>query len=124
MPYFDGTGPFDGHMTGKGRGYCMIRIPDGNEQPMEGFVGLGGRELTSAPFGPFGYGASRYRHRGGSYPWAQFSHRNSPRHWKPDGEAGREAQLRVLEFQAERIESILDITRKRIRKLETEPKTE
>jgi hypothetical protein len=47
MPGFDGTGPRGrGPFTGRGEGYCAIRLPaPGSEQPAEGFAGEGGRPV-------------------------------------------------------------------------------
>lgn len=42
MPGFDGTGPrSEGPMTGRGEGYCAIRLPEGG-QPAFGHAGLQG----------------------------------------------------------------------------------
>ena len=42
MPGFDGTGPQgQGPMTGRGEGYCAVRIPDCGE-PSYGYAGLQG----------------------------------------------------------------------------------
>jgi hypothetical protein len=44
MPGFDGTGPRgQGPLTGGGRGYCVVRLPDHPAQPAVGFAGLMGR---------------------------------------------------------------------------------
>ena len=61
MPNLDGTGPQGkGPMTGRGRGYCVLR--ESNDEPgqMQGFAGLGGipvgvefpdrKEVTEMPF--------------------------------------------------------------------------
>jgi len=46
MPGFDGTGPRgQGPMTGKAGGFCLLSIPDANDQPQRGFVGLAGNPL-------------------------------------------------------------------------------
>jgi len=43
MPGFDGTGPQgQGPLTGRGEGYCAVRLPDGPEQPAYGYAGLQG----------------------------------------------------------------------------------
>jgi hypothetical protein len=42
MPRFDGTGPQgQGLMTGRGEGYCAVRLP-GPGQPSSGYAGLQG----------------------------------------------------------------------------------
>ena len=42
MPGFDGTGPRGlGPMTGRGEGYCAIKIPESGEPPY-GYAGLQG----------------------------------------------------------------------------------
>ncbi len=39
MPGFDGTGPRgQGAMTGGGRGYCVMPVNDGKEQPGQGVL--------------------------------------------------------------------------------------
>jgi hypothetical protein len=43
MPRFDGTGPQgQGPLTGRGEGYCAVRLPDGPGQPAQGYAGLQG----------------------------------------------------------------------------------
>lgn len=44
VPGFDGTGPRgEGPLTGRGEGYCAIRLPDPvSRQPVFGFAGLAG----------------------------------------------------------------------------------
>jgi hypothetical protein len=47
MPSFDGTGPQgQGPMTGRGEGYCAIRIPDSGELPY-GYAGAQGAPIHS-----------------------------------------------------------------------------
>jgi hypothetical protein len=42
MPRFDGTGPRgQGPMTGRGEGYCAVKIPESGEAPY-GYAGLRG----------------------------------------------------------------------------------
>jgi hypothetical protein len=42
MPGFDGTGPRgQGPMTGRGEGYCAVRLPDSGEPPY-GYAGVQG----------------------------------------------------------------------------------
>jgi hypothetical protein len=49
MPRFDGTGPQgQGPMTGRGEGYCAVRLPDEPEQPAYGYVGLQGTPVQMA----------------------------------------------------------------------------
>jgi len=43
MPRFDGTGPQgQGPLTGRGEGYCAVRLPDEPGQPAYGYAGLQG----------------------------------------------------------------------------------
>jgi len=43
MPGFDGTGPQgQGPLTGRGEGYCAVRLPDEAGQPAYGYAGLQG----------------------------------------------------------------------------------
>lgn len=44
MPGFDGTGPRgEGPMSGRGEGYCAVKLPDEPGQPAYGYAGLQGR---------------------------------------------------------------------------------
>lgn len=46
MPGFDGTGPRgQGPMSGQGRGFCMMRIPDDPGQVPAGYAGKAGRPV-------------------------------------------------------------------------------
>jgi hypothetical protein len=46
MPGFDGTGPRGaGPMTGRGEGYCAIRLPDEPGRPAYGYAGLEGKPV-------------------------------------------------------------------------------
>ncbi len=50
MPGRDGTGPRGrGPMTGRGEGYCVLRIPDDPEQSWTGLAGRLGRPVTIPP---------------------------------------------------------------------------
>jgi hypothetical protein len=66
MPGFDGTGPQgQGPLTGRGGGYCVLRVSGAKTPRLEGLVGLAGapvsssnanaiereREVISMPFG-------------------------------------------------------------------------
>jgi hypothetical protein len=53
MPRFDGTGPQgQGPMTGRGEGYCAVRLPDEPEQSAYGYAGLQGTPVqTGSPAG-------------------------------------------------------------------------
>ena len=54
MPGFDGTGPCGiGPMTGRGRGFCILRVPDEPDQPLNGFVGRAGWPMPSPAATPF-----------------------------------------------------------------------
>ncbi len=47
MPGFDGTGPRgNGPITGGGRGFCMLKMPDTANEPITGFAGLSGRPVA------------------------------------------------------------------------------
>jgi hypothetical protein len=50
VPRFDGTGP-QGHgpLTGRGEGYCAVRLPDEPEQPAHGYAGLQGTPIQAGP---------------------------------------------------------------------------
>jgi len=53
MPGYDGTGPKGrGPMTGRGSGYCMLKIPRTQGEPQTGFAGLSGRPVTLLPDSP------------------------------------------------------------------------
>lgn len=44
MPRFDGTGPLGkGPMTGRGAGFCILRVTKQNPDHPDGFVGLQGK---------------------------------------------------------------------------------
>jgi len=46
MPEHDGTGPKGrGPMTGRGRGHCMLKIPQTSNEPLTGFVGRSGQPV-------------------------------------------------------------------------------
>jgi hypothetical protein len=50
MPRFDGTGPQgQGPMTGRGEGYCAVRLPDEPERPAYGYAGLQGTPVQMGP---------------------------------------------------------------------------
>ncbi|MEW6443773.1 MAG: DUF5320 domain-containing protein [bacterium] len=43
MPGFDGKGPRGlGPMSGRGHGFCMLKIQPGSPEPVTGFAGLAG----------------------------------------------------------------------------------
>jgi hypothetical protein len=47
MPRFDGTGPKGrGPMSGSGRGFCLMRMPETPGEAATGFAGLAGRPVT------------------------------------------------------------------------------
>ena len=47
MPGFDGTGPQgQGPMTGRGEGYCAVKIPESGQAPY-GYAGLQGTPVRS-----------------------------------------------------------------------------
>jgi hypothetical protein len=50
MPGYDGTGPRGrGPMTGRGGGYCMLKIPQSYDEPQTGFAGVSGKAVTLLP---------------------------------------------------------------------------
>ena len=66
MPGFDGTGPLgQGPMTGRGQGFCVLKVSDENPGEVRGFAGLQsvpvgrkvenfeniGKEVINMPFG-------------------------------------------------------------------------
>ncbi len=69
MPVFDGTGPRgQGPMTGRGEGYCAIRLPDpASRQVSYGYAGRAGVPVRLGLRARLGLGASRRRggRRGG-----------------------------------------------------------
>jgi hypothetical protein len=71
MPGFDGTGPRGkGPMTGRARGYCVLRESENESSHIQGFAGVQGtpvdvkfpegREVTDMPFGS-GTGPAAFR---------------------------------------------------------------
>ena len=55
MPGYDGTGPKGlGPMTGRGSGYCLLKIPSSPDEPQAGFVGLSGKPVALLPRIPRG----------------------------------------------------------------------
>jgi hypothetical protein len=76
MPGFDGTGPLGrGPLTGRARGYCVLRESNDESNHVQGFAGVQGtpvevelpegKEVTDMPFGdgtgPAGLGPMRGR---------------------------------------------------------------
>ena len=50
MPKGNGTGPLgQGPMTGRGMGYCVLKLPEGGGTP-HGFAGAAGRPVRWRPF--------------------------------------------------------------------------
>lgn len=46
MPKYDGTGPKGfGPMTGRGLGFCMLRIPRDESEPVTGYAGESGHPV-------------------------------------------------------------------------------
>jgi len=47
MPGFDGKGPFgQGPMTGRGRGYCVLRTSEDSPGRVDGLAGINGRPVA------------------------------------------------------------------------------
>jgi hypothetical protein len=66
MPGFDGTGPQgQGPLTGRGEGYCAVRLPDEAGQPAYGYAGLQGTPVrlgSPAARPTFGARVARWLH--------------------------------------------------------------
>ncbi len=46
MPRFDGTGPLgEGPFSGRGEGYCAVKLPDAPGEPTVGYAGQQGRSV-------------------------------------------------------------------------------
>ena len=46
MPRFDGTGPLgQGPMTGRGRGFCVLQVPQEPGAPLTSIAGQAGRPI-------------------------------------------------------------------------------
>ena len=53
MPGHDGTGPKGlGPMTGRGGGYCLLKIPRIPSETKTGFIGLSGKPVALLPRKP------------------------------------------------------------------------
>ena len=51
MPRSDGNGPFgQGPMTGRCRGYCVLRSSKENPDQIDGFAGIGGKPVVKGDF--------------------------------------------------------------------------
>jgi hypothetical protein len=47
LPDFDGSGPRGyGPITGSGRGFCVLKMPDTANEPITGFAGWSGRPVA------------------------------------------------------------------------------
>jgi len=52
MPGCDGTGPKGrGPMTGRGGGYCLLKLPASKDEPLSGFAGRAGLPVRLWPDG-------------------------------------------------------------------------
>ena len=52
MPGYDGTGPKGrGPMTGRGGGYCILKLPGSPDEPLSGFAGQSGYPVRLWPDG-------------------------------------------------------------------------
>lgn len=52
MPGYDGTGPKGrGLMTGRGGGYCLLKLPGSPDEPLSGFAGRAGLPVRLWPDG-------------------------------------------------------------------------
>jgi len=50
MPGYDVTGPEGlGPLTGRGRGYCVLKVSGSQDETRIGFAGLSGRPITALP---------------------------------------------------------------------------
>ncbi len=60
MPGLDGTGPRgQGPLTGRGEGYCALRLPDAPGQAAQGYAGLQGTPVRVGLFGAWPRVAAR-----------------------------------------------------------------
>jgi hypothetical protein len=91
MPAFDGTGPRgQGPMTGRGEGYCAVKLPDRLGRPAYGYAGLQGRPvLTVAALSVPGTRFGRWQRP------AVWSRRAFGRGLRPGRRAGRGRGLRL-----------------------------
>jgi hypothetical protein len=59
MPGYDGTGPAGrGPLTGQGRGFCVMKVPEAPDEPLTGFAGRSGAPVRFDPAGAAPSGAS------------------------------------------------------------------
>ena len=50
MPRLDGTGPKGlGPMTGRGSGFCVVKLPNGPEEPITGLAGRACQPVGRTP---------------------------------------------------------------------------
>jgi hypothetical protein len=50
MPGYDGTGPEGlGPLTGRGRGYCLLKVSGSQDETRIGFAGLSGIPINTLP---------------------------------------------------------------------------
>lgn len=84
MPAFNGTGPRgEGPMTGRGEGYCAVKLPNRPGQLAYGYAGLQGRPVrTPAALSGPGTGFGRWP-RPAMWPGRAFRRGRGP------GRAGR-----------------------------------
>jgi hypothetical protein len=48
MPGYDGTGPEGfGPLTGRGRGYCVLKVSGSQDETQIGYAGLSGAPITA-----------------------------------------------------------------------------
>lgn len=53
MPRFDGTGPKgEGPLTGRGEGYCAVKLPDEPGEPAVGYAGREGHPVAGPGASP------------------------------------------------------------------------
>jgi len=63
MPGYDGTGPKGrGPMTGRGGGYCILKLPGSTDESLSGFAGRSGYPVRLRPDG-IGMELASLRHR-------------------------------------------------------------
>ena len=50
MPGFDGTGPRGlGSLSGRGRGFCVLKVGQDSGEQISGYAGLNGKPLAGMP---------------------------------------------------------------------------
>ena len=111
MPRGDGTGPMSqGPMTGRNAGFCAGFPAPGYRHPAP---------RSARSFGRKGGQGYRYMYYATGLPgWMRFGYKDA------DPEYGREQKKKLLEQQANHLETMLNDIKKRIKALEDEDTVE